>query len=103
MTSQTADPWKWIFYREAARAYTQCKAVGLCDPVSDQRVSTFLRLLIKLPEHTGGPDNFMGGNNWTNLAFHAAMAAKSPGVVVAERAYLEQREIASVLGLQGTY
>jgi hypothetical protein len=63
-------------------------------------VSKFLQLLIKLPEHTGGPDSFMGGDNWTNVAFHAAIAAKSPGVVVAERAYLEQREIASVLGLQ---
>ena len=99
-TSQTADPWKWIFYREAARAYTQCKAAGQCDPASDRRVSNFLRLLIKLPEHTGGPDSFAGGNNWTNAAFHSAIAAKSPGIVVAERAYLEQREIASVLGLQ---
>ena len=100
VTSQTADPWKWVYYREAARAYTQCKAAGQCDPVHDRRVSEFLRLLIKLPEHTGGPDNFAGGNNWTNVEFHAAIAAQSPGIVVAEHAYLEQREIASVLGLQ---
>lgn len=100
VTSQTADPWKWAYYREAARAYTECKLAGLCDPVHDRRVSEFLRLLIKLPEHTGGLDVFNDGNNWTNIAFHAAIAAKSQGVVVAERAYLEQREIASVLGLQ---
>jgi hypothetical protein len=100
VTSQTADPWKWIFYREAARAYTQCKAAGRCDPVHDRRVSEFLRLLVKLPEHTGGPDSFQGGGNWTNVAFHAAIAAKSQGVVVAERAYREQREIASVIGLK---
>ena len=98
-TSQTADPWKWIFYREASRAYSQCKAAGRCDPVTDRRVSDFLRLLIKIPEHTGGPDSFAGGDNWTNAQFHADIAAKRPGVVAAERAYLEQREIATVLGL----
>jgi hypothetical protein len=59
-------------------------------------VSEFLRLFIKLPEHTGGPDNFAGGNSWTNAQFHADIAAKSPGVVAAEQAYLEQREIATV-------
>jgi hypothetical protein len=63
-------------------------------------VSEFLRLLIKIPEHTGGPDNFAGGSSWTNAQFHAAMAADSPGIVAAEKAYLEQREIASVLGLK---
>ena len=98
-TSQTADPWKWIFYREASRAYSECKAAGLCDPVADRRVSDFLRLLVKIPEHTGGPDNFDGGSSWTNAEFHADIAAKRPGIVAAERAYLEQRDIASVLGL----
>ena len=79
-TSQTADPWKWIFYREASRAYLECKAAGRCDPAQDRRVSEFLRLLIKLPEHTGGPDSFAGGGSWTNAQFHADLADQSPGV-----------------------
>jgi hypothetical protein len=100
VTSQSADPWKWVFYREASRAYSECKLAGQCDPAADPRVSNFLRLLIKLPEHTGGPDNFAGGDSWTNAQFHTDLADRSPGVVAAERAYLEQREIASVHGLR---
>ena len=99
-TSQTADPWKWVFYREASRAYSDCKAAGRCDPAADRRLSDFLRLLIKIPEHTGGPDSFAGGDSWTNAQFHADIAAKTPGIVAAERAYLEQREISTVLGLR---
>jgi hypothetical protein len=99
-TSQTADPWKWIYYREASRAYSECKAAGLCDAAGDRRVSEFLRLLIKIPEHTGGPDSFAGGSSWTNAQFHADIEAAKPGIVAAERAYLEQREIASALGLR---
>ena len=104
LTSQSADPWKWIFYREASRAYSECKAAGQCgDPAAaamDTRLSNFLRLLIKLPEHTGGPDNFAGGDSWTNAQFHADLAMHSPGVAAAEKAYLEQREIATVHGLR---
>jgi len=100
VTSQTADPTKWTFYREASRAYAECLAAGLCDPVGDPRVSGFLRCLIKIPEHTGGPDSFPGGSNWTNSQFHEDMAAQQPAFATARKAYLEQREIASVLGLQ---
>jgi hypothetical protein len=60
---------------------------------------SFDRLLTKIPEHTGGPDGFPGGNNWTNAQFHQDIAAKRPAVVTAKRAYLEQRQIASVLGV----
>ena len=39
VTSQTADPWKWIFYREASRVYAECLAAGECDPAADQRIA----------------------------------------------------------------
>jgi hypothetical protein len=99
VTSQTADPNKWIFYREASRAYSECRVAGLCDPANDPRVAGFLRCLITLPEHTGGPDTFVGSNNWTNAHFHKDIAAGYPGFITAKRAYLEQREIGSVLGM----
>lgn len=66
-----------IYYREASRAYSECRATGQCDPAHDQRVADFLRLLIKLPEHTGGPDNFAGGDSWTNTRFHADIAVST--------------------------
>eukprot|EP01043_Picozoa_sp_COSAG02_P010638 COSAG02_NODE_378_length_23535_cov_35.310164_9_plen_1246_part_00 len=100
VTSQSADPRKWTFYREASRAYSECLAAGLCDPEHDPRVSGFLRCLIKLPEHTGGPDNFAGDRNWTNGRFHRDIAEKKPTYITTNKAYLEQREIASVLGLK---
>jgi hypothetical protein len=99
VTSQTADPHKWIFYREASRAYSACLAAGHCDPANDPRVLGFLRCLITLPEHTGGPDSFPGSSNWTNAQFHSDKAEGQPAFVTARKAYLEQREIASVLGL----
>lgn len=42
MTSTTADPWKMAFYRECARAYSDCLGSGACDP-RDARVSGFTR------------------------------------------------------------
>lgn len=100
VTSQSADPHKWTFYREASRAYSECLAARLCDPDNDPRVSGFLRCLIKLPEHTGGPDSFPRKGNWTNDEFHKDISTGQPAFVTANKAYLEQREIASVLGLQ---
>lgn len=51
MTSTTADSWKQVFYREAGRAYKVCLDTAQCD-VHDPRVAAFLRMLIKIPEHT---------------------------------------------------
>jgi len=98
VTSTTADPWKMVFYREAARAYTACLAAGACDP-HEARVAAFLRLLIKLPEHTWGLPGLADSTHFTNADFHAAIAAGEPAYLDALHSYTEQNDIATVAGV----
>jgi hypothetical protein len=99
MTSTTADPWKMIFYREAARAYSSCVASALCNP-QDARLAGFSRMLMKLTEHTGGFPGFLDKVNWTNTAFHRAIASGEQAYVDALTSYLEQRDIAMREGMR---
>jgi hypothetical protein len=99
MTSTTADPWKMIFYREAARAYTSCIESALCNP-RDPRLVEFSRMLVKLTEHTGGFPGFVDSVNWTNAAFHRAIASGEQTYVDALNSYLEQRDVAMREGMR---
>lgn len=65
MTSTTADSWKQVFYREAGRAFKICLDTAQCD-VHDPRVFAFLRMLIKIPEHTYGLPGLDDHENFTN-------------------------------------
>lgn len=62
--STTGDPWKMIFYREACRAYSECLTTNQCD-TQDPRIHNFMRLLIKIPEHTYGLPSYGDTTNWT--------------------------------------
>jgi hypothetical protein len=53
ITSTTADPVKMSWNRLASREYAACVQGGQCN-ASDPRVFGFLRMLMKLPEHTYG-------------------------------------------------
>ena len=97
--STTADPFKIAWYREAARAYADCRAAGLCD-LADPRLYAFMRMLIKTPEHTFGTPDFYDDVNWTNEAFHAAVAAGETAYTDALSTYTEQRDIVAREGMR---
>jgi hypothetical protein len=96
--STTAAPLKAVFYREAARAYAACVAGGGC-ATSDPRLYDFLRLLIKVPEHTYGFPSYADGTHWTNADFHAAIAAGDATYLATLASYTEQDDIAMGAGL----
>lgn len=64
LTGFAADPPKNAFYRTAAREYAQCKAAGACDD-ADPRIYNFLRMLMKMPEHTWGLPSIYDDANYT--------------------------------------
>ena len=100
MQSTTADPYKIAWYREAARAYAECRAAGGCDP-ADARIFEFLRMLIKTPEHTfGTPDYYDDSGAWSNPDFHAAVAARQPAYEDALSTYTEQRDMVAREGMR---
>lgn len=76
-----------------------CLDSAQCDP-REPRVAAFLRMLIKLPEHTYGFPNFDDSTHWTNADFHAAVAAKEPAYLNTLASYTEQRDIAAREGLR---
>ena len=99
MQSTTADPYKISWYREAARAYSECRAAGGCD-TSDPRLFEFLRMLIKTPEHTYGAPDFYDDSSWTNAAFHAAIAQGETAYTDVLSTYTEQRDIVAREGVR---
>lgn len=101
--STTADPFKISWYREAARAYSDCVASNICTAetaMSDPRLFGLLRMLIKTPEHTFGTPDFYDDTNWTNEAFHAAIAANEPSYLDALGTYTEQRDMVAREGMR---
>ena len=101
--STTADPYKIAWYREAARAYSDCISYGVCTEetaMSDPRLFGFLRMLIKTPEHTYGTPDFGDDTNWTNDAFHAAIAAGESSYLDALTTYTEQRDMVALEGMR---
>lgn len=99
MQSTTADPYKIAWYREAARAYADCRAAGLCD-TADARLFGFLLMLIKTPEHTYGTPDYYDSVAWTNVLFHAAVDAHEPAYTDALSTYTEQRDMVAREGMR---
>ncbi len=99
MQSTTADPFKIAFYREAARAYRDCRAAGGCD-AADPRMFEFLRMLIKTPEHTFGTPGMDDGTHWSNADFARAVAQREPAYQDALSTYTEQRDIVAREGVR---
>jgi hypothetical protein len=96
--STTAAPLKAVFYRESARAFAACVAGGGCD-TSDPRLYNFLRLLVKVPEHTYGMPSYPDTTHWTNEDFHAAIASGDATYLTTLSSYTEQDDIAMVAGM----
>lgn len=94
-----ADPFKDAFYRTAAREYAACVAAGACDR-TDPRVWGFSRMLTKLFEHTWGLPTISDAANFTNVEFHAALAAQVPTYQNSIASWKEQREFGTVYALQ---
>ena len=98
--STAADPYKMAWFREAARALADCVAEGACSDTRDPRLFGFLRMLIKTPEHTYGTPRMYDESNWSNAAFHAAIAARAPAYTDALSTYTEQRDVVAREGLR---
>lgn len=99
LTGFAADPPKNAFYRAAARQYSACLAAGSCDPVGDARIIDFLRMLMKMPEHTWGTPSINDNVNYTNAEFQAARAAGAANYASAEASWSEQRAFGEVYAL----
>ena len=99
MTSTTADAWKITYYREASRAIKLCLDSRQCD-VHEPRVAAYLRMLIKIPEHTYGFPSMDDSTNWTNDQFRAVIAAREPAYVNTLASYTEQRDIVTREGMR---
>lgn len=92
-----SDSTKNVAFRESSRAYIECLAAGQCDP-TDPRIIGFMRMLIKMPEHTWGLPQVYDDANWTNAAFHAAWAAGEQTILNSVASWVEQRDIAMRVG-----
>jgi len=98
IVSDTADPVKMAYYRTVSREYIKCLNNGQCDPMKDNRLALFLRMLLKLPEHTYGLPSIDDNANYTNAAFHAARASGKQTYKDSENSWQEQRDIAFRVG-----
>lgn len=94
------DPQKMSFYREAARAYTDCVASAQCDPVNDPRIKDFNRYFLKTPEHTWGMHSLSDQSSWTNEALQAAISKGVPEFLAAINSWYEQRNFSAVYGMR---
>ena len=99
LTGFASDPFKMAFYRTAAREYTSCLNAHECDG-SDSRITHFLRMLMKMPEHTWGLPTIGDDENYTNAEFHVAQAAGVQTYVNSESSWNEQRVVGTQYALQ---
>uniref|UniRef100_A0A6B2KYD0 Glycoside hydrolase family 38 N-terminal domain-containing protein n=1 Tax=Arcella intermedia TaxID=1963864 RepID=A0A6B2KYD0_9EUKA len=96
LVSDTADPVKMAYFRTASRVFTECYNAGLCD-LGDSRIFFFLRLLLKIPEHTYGLPTIEDHANYTNEMFHVAKQELKT-YKDCESSWIEQREIVTRVG-----